>query len=84
MFYDYDYKMQLTNKGLDIAYDKVQEFFRAIDMSGNRFVGEIPSYIGDLKRLCMLNLSNNILTRHIPPSIYRKYYHARIIGPFSK
>ena len=69
MFYDYDYKMQLTNKGLDIAYDKVQEFFRAIDMSGNRFVGEIPSYIGDLKRLRMLNLSNNILTGHIPPSI---------------
>ena len=69
MYYDYDLAMQLANKGLDIAYDKVQEFFRAIDMSSNRFVGEIPSYIGDLKRLRMLNLSNNILTGHIPPSI---------------
>ena len=38
-------------------------------MSSNRFVGEIPSYIGDLKRLRILNLSNNILTGHIPPSI---------------
>ena len=69
MYYDYDYTMQLTNKGLEIAYDKVHKFFKVTDMSSNRFVGEIPSYIGDLKRLCMLNLSNNILTGHIPSSI---------------
>ncbi|XP_075660148.1 receptor-like protein 9DC3 [Castanea sativa] len=69
MFYHYDYKMQLTNKGLDIVYDKVQDFFRAIDLSSNSFVGEIPDCVGDLKGLHMLNLSNNILTGHIPTSI---------------
>ena len=65
----YDYSMKITNKGLDTVYHKVQEIFRAIDMSSNRFVGEIPESIGDLKGLNMLNLSNNILTGHIPLSL---------------
>uniref|UniRef100_A0A2N9GMH5 Disease resistance R13L4/SHOC-2-like LRR domain-containing protein n=1 Tax=Fagus sylvatica TaxID=28930 RepID=A0A2N9GMH5_FAGSY len=64
-FDTYDYSMKITNKGLDTVYHKVQEIFRAIDMSSNRFVGEIPESIGDLKGLNMLNLSNNILTGHI-------------------
>ncbi|XP_065624245.1 putative receptor like protein 25 [Quercus suber] len=38
-------------------------------MSSNRFVGEIPESIGDLKDLNMLNLSNNILTGHISISL---------------
>uniref|UniRef100_A0A2N9EIC9 Leucine-rich repeat-containing N-terminal plant-type domain-containing protein n=1 Tax=Fagus sylvatica TaxID=28930 RepID=A0A2N9EIC9_FAGSY len=61
---------QITNKGLDMVYSKVQESFRAIDISSNMFVGEIPESVGDLlKGLHMLNLSNNILTGHIPPSL---------------
>uniref|UniRef100_A0A2N9H924 Leucine-rich repeat-containing N-terminal plant-type domain-containing protein n=1 Tax=Fagus sylvatica TaxID=28930 RepID=A0A2N9H924_FAGSY len=49
---------------------RVQDFFRAIDVSSNMFVGEIPESIGDLlKGLHVLNLSNNILTGHIPPSL---------------
>ena len=65
----YYWTMQITNKGLDRVYDNVPEFFRAIDMSNNRFVGEIPESIGDLKGLNMLNLSNNIFTGHIPSSL---------------
>ena len=65
-FENYDYSMKITNKGLDTVYQKVQEIFRAIDMSSNRFVGEILESVGDLKVLNMLNLSNNILTGHIP------------------
>ena len=61
--------MKITNKGLDTIYYKVQEIFRAIDMSSNRFVGEILESIGDLKGLNMLNFSNNILTGHIPLSL---------------
>uniref|UniRef100_A0A2N9H2V4 Leucine-rich repeat-containing N-terminal plant-type domain-containing protein n=1 Tax=Fagus sylvatica TaxID=28930 RepID=A0A2N9H2V4_FAGSY len=64
------YSIEITNKGLDMVYSKVQESFRAIDISSNMFVGEIPESIGDLlKGLHMLNLSNNILTGHIPPSL---------------
>jgi hypothetical protein len=64
------YSMKITNKGLDMVYSRVQEFFRAIDVSSNMFVGEIPESIGDLlKGLHMLNLSNNILSGHIPPSL---------------
>ena len=61
--------MKITNRGLDIAYLKVQQSFKAIDMSSNRFVGEISESIGDLRGLHMLNISNNILTRHILPSL---------------
>ncbi|KAL0006475.1 hypothetical protein SO802_014036 [Lithocarpus litseifolius] len=69
LYYYYDYSMKITNKGVDTVYKKVQDFLRAIDMSSNRFVGEIPKSIGDLKDLNMLNLSNNILTGHIPVSL---------------
>uniref|UniRef100_A0A2N9HG28 Leucine-rich repeat-containing N-terminal plant-type domain-containing protein n=1 Tax=Fagus sylvatica TaxID=28930 RepID=A0A2N9HG28_FAGSY len=64
------YPIQITNKGLDMVYSKVQEFFRAIDISSNMFVGEIPESVGNLlKGLHMLNVSNNILSGHIPPSL---------------
>ncbi|XP_023875228.1 putative receptor like protein 25 [Quercus suber] len=65
----YEYSMKITNKGLDKVYDKVQQSFKAIDMLSNKFVGEIPEFIGDLKGLHMLNLSNNILIGNIPPSL---------------
>ncbi|XP_059449464.1 putative receptor like protein 25 [Corylus avellana] len=65
----YTYSMMMTNKGKDIFYEKVQELFIAIDFSSNRFVGEIPESIGNLKGAQLLNLSNNALTGHIPPSL---------------
>ena len=65
----YPYSMKITNKGLDMVYHKVQQSFRAIDMSSNKFVGEIPASVGNLKGLHMLNISNNILTGHVPPSL---------------
>ena len=61
--------MKITNEGLDILYHKVQQSFRAIDISSNMFVGEILESIGDLRELYMLNISNNILTGNIPPSL---------------
>ena len=61
--------MKITNRGLDIAYQKVQQSFRAIDISSNRFVGEISESIGDLRGLHVLNIFNNIFTRHILPSL---------------
>ncbi|XP_059449421.1 receptor-like protein 7 [Corylus avellana] len=65
----YTYSMVMTNKGNDVFYEKVQEVFIAIDFSSNRFVGEIPESIGNLKGAQLLNLSNNALTGHIPSSL---------------
>ncbi|XP_059449553.1 receptor-like protein 7 [Corylus avellana] len=67
--YGFDYSMTMTNKGQNMFYEKVQELFTAVDMSSNRFFGEIPSSIENLRGCHMLNLSNNILTGHIPPSL---------------
>jgi hypothetical protein len=65
----YTYSMMMTNKGNNLFYEKVLEVFTAIDFSSNRFVGEIPVSIGNLKGALLLNLSNNNLTCHIPSSL---------------
>ena len=67
--YDYNYSMEITNKGMNLVYQKVLERFRAIDMSGNRFEGEIPESIEDLRVLHLLNFSNNIISGYIPLSL---------------
>ena len=65
----YSYSMTLTNKGTERKYWKIQEFLVAIDLSSNRFEGEIPKIVGNLKALHMLNLSNNVLTGYIQSSL---------------
>ncbi|GAV78373.1 LRR_1 domain-containing protein/LRRNT_2 domain-containing protein/LRR_4 domain-containing protein/LRR_6 domain-containing protein/LRR_8 domain-containing protein, partial [Cephalotus follicularis] len=60
--------MVITNKGTETYYGRVQEFLVAIDLSSNRFEGEIPGDIGNMKALRLLNLSNNVLIGHIPSS----------------
>ncbi|GAV79182.1 LRR_1 domain-containing protein/LRR_4 domain-containing protein/LRR_6 domain-containing protein/LRR_8 domain-containing protein [Cephalotus follicularis] len=62
------WSMVITNKGTKIFYERIQELFVAIDLSTNKFEGEIPMDIGNLKGLRLLNLSNNILTGHISSS----------------
>ncbi|KAB1223737.1 Receptor-like protein 12 [Morella rubra] len=65
--YIYNYSMTLTNKGINIIYERVQESFAAIDLSSNGFVGRIPESIRNFEGLHLLNLSNNIVTGQIPP-----------------
>ncbi|GLT58228.1 hypothetical protein SLA2020_311390 [Shorea laevis] len=65
----YPYSMTITNKGVKMEYAKVLEIFSAIDLSCNRFEGEILDVIGSLKRLQLLNLSNNILVGPIPQAL---------------
>ncbi|KAM3714698.1 hypothetical protein ACJW31_01G354100 [Castanea mollissima] len=67
--YDYNYSMEITNKGMNMVYQRVQELFRGIDMSSNRFEGEILESIGDLKVLHLFNVSNNFLRSNIPFSL---------------
>jgi Leucine-rich repeat (LRR) protein len=65
------YSFTISNKGLVMVYNRLQEFFNmiAIDFSSNKINGEIPHIIGDLKGLVSLNLSNNFLIGNIPSSL---------------
>ncbi|GKV49588.1 hypothetical protein SLEP1_g56328 [Rubroshorea leprosula] len=65
----YPYSMTITNKGVKMEYAKVLEIFSAIDLSCNKFEGEILDVIGSLKGLQLLNLSNNILVGPIPQAL---------------
>ncbi|GKV22226.1 hypothetical protein SLEP1_g32108 [Rubroshorea leprosula] len=68
--YFFPYSMTITNKGKKMEYAKILEVFRAIDLSCNKFEGEIPEVVGNyLKGLQLLNLSNNILDGQIPPTL---------------
>uniref|UniRef100_A0A2N9HMT8 Leucine-rich repeat-containing N-terminal plant-type domain-containing protein n=1 Tax=Fagus sylvatica TaxID=28930 RepID=A0A2N9HMT8_FAGSY len=67
--FPYSYPMTLTNKGTEREYWKIQEFLVVIDLSSNRFEGEIPKIVGNLIALHMLNLSNNVLTGQIQSSL---------------
>ncbi|KAK7374500.1 hypothetical protein VNO80_07930 [Phaseolus coccineus] len=67
----YKYSFALCNKGRTLVYEKLQEFYNliVIDLSSNKFSGEIPNVIGDLTGLVLLNLSNNMLSGNIPSSL---------------
>ena len=62
------YSLDITNKGIETPYRKIQNHLTTIDLSSNKFEGEIFEVIGNLKGLHLLNLSNNILIGHISPS----------------
>ncbi|XP_024023406.1 receptor-like protein 9DC1 [Morus notabilis] len=65
----YPCSVTIKNKGKDMQYERVQEVFTVIDLSSNRFHGDIPECMGELQRLQVLSLSNNMLTGSIPSSI---------------
>ena len=65
----YNYSMTLTNKGVNMEFTHVLDVFTVIDLSSNRFQGEIPDSIGNLVGLQLLNLPNNFLLGQIPPVI---------------
>ncbi|GKV26098.1 hypothetical protein SLEP1_g35451 [Rubroshorea leprosula] len=67
--YQFPYSMTITNKGRKMEYAKILEVFSAMDLSSNKFEGEIPEVIGNLKGLQLLNLSNNILVGPIPRTL---------------
>ncbi|GMN60446.1 hypothetical protein TIFTF001_029546 [Ficus carica] len=59
----------IANKGRDMEYGKILEVFTVIDLSSNRFQGDIPECLGNLRGLQVLNLSNNMLDGSIPSSL---------------
>jgi hypothetical protein len=59
----------VTTKGIELKLVRIPKFFVSIDLSRNKFEGEIPNAIGELHALKGLNLSHNRLIGHIPQSI---------------
>ena len=66
--YYYQDSITLTTKGLEVELKKILNTFTTVDLSSNKFQGEIPESIGNLNSLRGLNLSHNNLIRHIPSS----------------
>ncbi|XP_060672731.1 receptor-like protein 35 [Ziziphus jujuba] len=62
-------KITITNKGTAREYWEIQKSLNLLDLSNNRFEGEIPVLIENLKGLNSLHLSNNLLVGHIPSSL---------------
>nr|XP_011467292.1 PREDICTED: receptor-like protein 12 [Fragaria vesca subsp. vesca] len=65
----YDYPITLFSKGVELKYLKTPYLLRLIDLSSNRFEGQIQGIIGNLRALHLLNLSNNTLNGSIPSSL---------------
>ncbi|GLT40515.1 hypothetical protein SLA2020_146440 [Shorea laevis] len=67
--YQFPYSMTITNKGEKMEYARILEVFSAMDLSCNKFEGEIPEVVGNLMGLQLLNFSNNILDGQIPSAL---------------
>ncbi|KAG6658897.1 hypothetical protein CIPAW_04G193400 [Carya illinoinensis] len=62
------YSITMMIKSVELEYKRIHNDLKVIDFSCNRFEGEIPKQVGNLKGLHVLNLSNNAFTGHIPSS----------------
>ncbi|KAH0681760.1 hypothetical protein KY289_019512 [Solanum tuberosum] len=61
--------MTVATKGRELELVRILTTYTTIDLSSNRFVGNIPSIMGEPIALRVLNLSHNRLQDHIPPSL---------------
>lgn len=64
----YQDSISMNYKGNPLQVVKILSAFTSIDVSSNKFQGEIPENVGELRSLLLLNLSNNAFTSRIPPS----------------
>ncbi|XP_057484938.1 receptor-like protein 18 [Actinidia eriantha] len=62
----YQDSVAVAMKGIEIEMMSILTIFTTIDLSSNKFSGEIPNVIGGLIALHVLNLSHNTLTGRIP------------------
>ena len=62
----YQDTVTVTIKGFSVELVAIQSILTTIDVSSNKFFGEIPELIGRLKSLKGLNLSHNMLNGTIP------------------
>ncbi|GAU34110.1 hypothetical protein TSUD_256060 [Trifolium subterraneum] len=65
-YYD---SLTTVRKGIKITMVKIPTVLVIVDLSRNKFEGEMPNVIGELHALIGLNLSHNRLIGHIPQSM---------------
>ncbi|EEF31879.1 serine-threonine protein kinase, plant-type, putative [Ricinus communis] len=65
----YQDSITVTSKGLEMQLVKILTLFTSIDVSCNKFQGQIPERLGQFSALYILNLSHNALDGQIPPSL---------------
>ncbi|XP_028752998.1 receptor-like protein 9DC3 [Neltuma alba] len=65
--YQYSVKINLKDNAREL--EKILKAFTILDLSSNKFDGEIPKVIGELYSLKGLNLSHNGITGSIPQSM---------------
>ncbi|KAL1826063.1 hypothetical protein ACET3Z_012841 [Daucus carota] len=65
----YPASISINIKGAEHELSKILYLYTAIDLSCNKFEGEIPRVTGDLRGLVLLNLSHNSLTGPIPSQL---------------
>ncbi|XVF77259.1 hypothetical protein PTKIN_Ptkin14bG0028900 [Pterospermum kingtungense] len=65
----YTYSIGIVMKVFEMEMMKIFTMFTSIDLSNNKFEGEIPKVIGNLKSLKGLTLSHNNLNGSIPNSM---------------
>ncbi|XP_070044677.1 receptor-like protein Cf-9 homolog [Nicotiana tomentosiformis] len=65
----YEDSVIVVTKGLELEVVRILYLYTTMDLSNNKFEGHIPTILGDLISLQMLNLSHNGLQGGIPPSL---------------
>ncbi|XP_069148370.1 receptor-like protein Cf-9 [Solanum lycopersicum] len=65
----YQDTVAFVTKGLKFEVVRILFLYTNVDLSNNKFEGYIPSIMGDLIALRVLNISHNRLQGHIPPSL---------------
>ena len=64
----YEDSISVMNKGVEMELVMILTIFIAIEFFNNKFYGEIPNNMENLKELIVLNLSSNSFTGPIPSS----------------
>ncbi|XP_024974826.1 receptor-like protein 19 [Cynara cardunculus var. scolymus] len=68
-YYNIFYYIVIVVKGQQLSFEKISKDYTIVDLSGNKFEGEIPNERCTLNSLIVLNLSNNHLNGQIPQTI---------------
>ncbi|XP_058211423.1 receptor-like protein 7 [Rhododendron vialii] len=63
------YSITVSTKGRILLYSGIQSVFVVMDLSRNKFSGEIPESLGNLNGVQVLNISKNYLIGVIPSSL---------------